>query len=134
MTDKPWVAVPGTKVFQRNKLRAEAKSSKANVGSLAIADMGASPKMPSSRIGTSPCLTKTRCQWKRLWIVKKLAHGVFCWQPLDELELGALQGVPFAEASQLLAVLGGKAYRAAVGNAMTRPVVRAILEKAMRLV
>lgn len=66
-------------------------------------------------------------------MVRKLAHGLFCWRPLDELELGALQGVPFAKASELLAVLSGNAYRVAVGNAMSRPVVSAILGKVMPL-
>ncbi len=112
------------RVATRNRGHAILALKDAPNGAIAAFDHRASPQRPSVSLDVCPCLMVAR-SGGAMTLAKKVAPDNFVFRAVDINEQAALQGIPKVH-DRCMFMMTRRQYSAALGNAMTYPIVKAI--------
>ena len=113
------------RVATRNRGHAILALKDAPNGAIAAFDHRASPQRPSVSLDVCPCLMVAR-SGGAMMLAKKVAPDNLVFRAIDINELAALQGIPQDVHDRCMSMMTRRQYSAALGNAMTYPIAKAI--------
>ena len=90
-----------------------------------VGDMGASRQRPHFKVHSSMCITKARAEQRRLWLLDASLKNRAC---MPTALMSLLQGWSMSEYTHMASFISDKELRGALGNGMTKSVMRSWLQ------